>query len=121
MDVKDLSTKEIVAHYNQLSDKKVQKFVNRATAEQRLTELLQRNNAHIGDDRLVHQGEGDKEPTVKQLTEDFNRLVPTARELGIKVKHHTSLFGSKDAARRQLTVLKQKIQDAKKPKLQEAQ
>jgi hypothetical protein len=48
-------------------------------------------------------------PTLRELTDQFNALVPEAVKKGIKVKHHTSLFESKVAAERMLGQLKEKM------------
>lgn len=50
------------------------------------------------------------EPTLKQLTEQYNALVPRAEKKGLKgVKVHTSAFGSRDGAVRQIAKLREQL------------
>lgn len=52
--------------------------------------------------------------SIRQLTEEFNRLVPEARALGIAwAKHHNSAFERKDVAVRQVERLRAEIAGAR--------
>lgn len=63
------------------------------------------------------------EPTIKELTKEYNDLLAAAAAKGLTVKgakHHTSDFGDRNGAVKQVNLLKEKIAEAeaeaKKPK-----
>lgn len=45
-------------------------------------------------------------PTIRQITDEYNALVPEAQALGVRARHHSSLFESKALGQRQLDKLK---------------
>jgi hypothetical protein len=56
---------------------------------------------------------GNGHATIKELTEEYNSLVPAAKRAGITwARHHTSLFGSLAAGATQVQRLKKAISSA---------
>lgn len=52
-------------------------------------------------------------PTLKELTDQYNKLVPAGKKAGVKCFIHTSLFESKEKAKKQIAKLEKQIKDAK--------
>lgn len=54
--------------------------------------------------------------TIKQQTEEWNRLAPEAAKLGLKVKVHTSPFENRATGERRLAWLTAEMKKAKRPR-----
>jgi hypothetical protein len=61
-------------------------------------------------EKKVRAKAADGAPTIKQLTEEWNKLVPAANRKGVKgVKVHTSNFGSREHAEARVAWLKEQM------------
>lgn len=63
--------------------------------------------------RKAPRRNGNGGPTIREMTEEYNSLVPRASKAGVTwARHHTSLFGSLEAGKAQLNRLKKAISAA---------
>jgi hypothetical protein len=90
-----------------LPDESEEDFMARkAKAKKRVTKTT--NKPKTGGGKKVKSTDGS---TIREMTEEYNRLVPAAKKAGITwAKHHTSNFESKDKA----TIATKKLKDAMK-------
>lgn len=88
----------------------VKKFRNKQEAAKRLQAIDRAMKKASG---VATNGNATGEPrvTVRSLTDEYNALVPQAAALGIRARHHTSLFGSMTGAQTQLEKLRAAIED----------
>lgn len=73
MNIKEAKTAELVAFYNEHTDKKIKKFVDRATAEKRCTELQKTTETHVPVKAF--------EPTFPAITVDGFKVCKVLRTL----------------------------------------
>lgn len=83
------------------------------TQEQETVEMAKRKNGN-GNGAAKRKGRPVVQggTTIAAITAQFNELVPRAKKLGIKAKHHTSAFGTKDHGVKQLKTLQTAINKA---------